>query len=439
MLRHLLVSGALALGSTVAHARVSIAQVCVPDSTESHHKPYLGIETTGYKGALERNGIWFHDVRTYSADTDSVRFSLRRALVKPAVRYESIEPATLGGRSTVYVGWRARCGEFINAQGRRLWPEMFSAVRGARALRQAEARDSVWLEVTQHDSLGDGIRYVIASRNRVIARSPRLYRKSYNQSLAPFTLLPENIVVVSSRDTSGVGAIDATTLEERLAPIWQGVGGLAHVAGGQLANPYLLTDDGTQLRVFRTDGTPIDVPRFHRVEAIEGWSRLNWRGAFTRIYALSDTISGTCRIFYGNMTPIVEETMRTSRDWDWKCQRLTALLSCDSIEHLVFTDVAGMTQSYRVTGQSITRVAHNVPGNAVYVFRHGAMITKQVDAAGVATFRTLQPDGTPIAGATFSDVRVLGCGFVHAQRDGRWYTPYADGSVSAQIRIPVFC
>jgi hypothetical protein len=373
--------------------------------------------------------------------------ALLLALSSAAASAQTCVPDTLASHAHqrerlargVWVRWNAGCGTLISHSGRRLWTEQFDHVRGAYHLVSRTTRDSTWLRVDQVDSIGKGYRYVLLSRGRVAAVSPSRYRDSYSASLTDFTLLPAGLTRIASADSGGMGLLDGTTLHERLASRWRGVGGVAFVADGKLVAPYLLADDGEQLHLFRTNGRRVAMPTFHRIETLDQWSRVNWRGKFTRVFAVSDTLRGTCRLYDTRLRQIVPEEIATTRAIDWRCQRLSARMNEDSVQFLVFADTLGLTHSYRVGARAVTRMASDISGRAVYVFPNGAMIVRRPDAAGIASYESLRPDGTPFPNATFTDIKLLGCGFVWVMREGKWFSPGDDGSVSTRLGYPFSC
>jgi hypothetical protein len=81
-------------------------------------------------------------------------------------------------------------------------------------------------------------------------------------------------------------------------------------------------------------------------------------------------------------------------------------------------------------------MAHDIAGEALHVFRNGAMIVRWSGASRAARYETLRPDGTPYHNAIFTDTKVLGCGFVWVMLDGKWYSPGEDGGVSEKLGYP---
>jgi hypothetical protein len=386
-----------------------------------------------------RDRRWWRDVRILFKGTDSARYTFRRARRGDAVRYESIEPVPTGFHSTVWVAWRAGCGTIVSHTGRALWNETFTNLHQAMRFPSLVARQRAQLQADQIDSLGEGHRFVLVSRSRILSISPGRYRGAYSATLTDYTLLPDGVQRVATAMTDGMGLLDAATLRELIPARWRGVGGLAFVVDGKLANPYLLSDDGAQLHLFHTSGAAVPLPAFHRVETINRWSSVNHRSRFTRIYALSDTVRNVCRLYDGRIRAIVAEEIATSRAKDWRCEQLSRLVNDDSVQFLVFADPRGITHSYRVGARAITPMAHDIAGEALHVFRNGAMIVRRSDASGAARYETLRPDGTPYPNAVFTDIKVLGCGFVWVMRDGKWYSPGEDGGVSEKLGYPFSC
>ncbi|MCC7055454.1 MAG: hypothetical protein IT355_19425 [Gemmatimonadaceae bacterium] len=373
-------------------------------------------------------------MRTRFADTDSMVFVMRRARGAHRTAYQSVAPLFLGRGAVRYVGWRQGCATVLSARGVPLVRATF------RRLEQESgwSADTVMLRAYQEDSVGEGYRLLLAIRGRIVALSPRLYRRSYSQTLHAMTLLPPHLMLVASREEGGMGLVSRHTLREVLAPGFRGAGGLAQVVDGQLADQFLIADDGAQLQLFRTDGRRVVLPAFHAVETMSRWSQLRWPAKFIRVYATADTIRGTCRLYDGRLQPIVPEEIVTKREWGWRCQQLNRHINDAPVQFLAFSDPQGVTHTYRVSRRAIVKVGRGVAGDAVYVFPDGAMILRRTTPDGLRYLVTAV-DGTPFPGAEFTDINLLGCGFVWVKRDGKWYTPGSDGSVSERLGYPFSC
>ena len=411
---------------------------CVPETPTSPADAYGGYDATGYKGAVVWNPTWDRAVSTVRGSDGAVRYRLRRAS-GPAAQtlYDSIEPLDDTPRGALFVAWRDGCGRIVDARGNQPWDREFSAFARSDLVGETVGRDSLSVRVRERDANGDGFRYLLFVRHRLVAVTPHLDRWQYSTTLNGNYALPPGIRHIAIRESGANGAFDARTLREVLAPTWRGVGGLlAYDASARLQYQYLMADDGDGLHLFTTDGQPIPLPRFHRLKQVHGFLRWKRSGdQFTSVFALTDTVRRTCRLVRRDLTPVVQDEIAWSGQDD--CARPYGRGS-ESAAVLAFTNSAGTIQSYHIRDTVFARSARDVSGRLVHLFDTGALIVERTEA-GSPVYRILAADGVTHLGEAFSGFEALGCGFVRVFRDGTWYTPYPDGSITTRLFFPFSC
>lgn len=105
--------------------------VCVPqpptgldEAEEAAREGYAGYQSTGDKGALERDALWWGAVRPVRREGRLTGYALRRADAawRDAV-YDSITPVALGGPRHGFIAGRGGCVRLLDTTGRPLVPE----------------------------------------------------------------------------------------------------------------------------------------------------------------------------------------------------------------------------------------------------------------------------------------------------------------------------
>ncbi|WMD20281.1 hypothetical protein RAS12_27355 [Achromobacter seleniivolatilans] len=441
---HLAAWPLLALAIAPAYgAPAALATECVTDPAALNStaaEPYSGYEPTGYKGSLERNEPWFQAVQPLTQAEGSQRFVFKRLPKADRTEYESIEPVSLGGKSTGFAAYRQGCGVLMDGNGRSLGVAPFTSVEEDYSDANAPKGTSRLVLRRSSASAADSVGYVMFKHGKKIAASRRLYATQFSaHEVKPAGSLPAYLRVVAASDNA-IGLLNLHTLQETIPPTWLGIGALADtsaVKNGKPRQTFLTALGPDGLHLFTEDGTPATLPRFDRVSMIYDWipAAPGQKEPSPAILEIVDAQARECRLYSTRMEPLLPQaqTMQTSGYCVTKNSDQSAFFAYSR---------DGMTQIYRKSVQKgapvMTRTASDISGDLVFAFKTGVSILKDTHAAS-APYRIVNAQGQELPGGPYTQFTNLGCGMVRLKQDSEWKSVSERGELSSKLTYPFSC
>ncbi|MDF3833818.1 hypothetical protein P3W85_12790 [Cupriavidus basilensis] len=404
--------------------------------------PYNGYQPTGYKGALERDALWFRSVATVRQADASTRYVLKRQSAARRQRYESIEPVMLGGNTFGFAAYRDGCGTLLNADGASLGVAPFNGIETDYPTEGMPERGARF-KLSFSDGTDSDYAYVMFVNGRMRAMSPHHYVSSYSyRDVKTSGVIPPHLRIVATASTGALGVLDMATLQEVLMPEWLGIGALSDASvltpDGHAVTTYLVAAGSAGLRLHTLGGKAIALPRFDQARLVYDWfSSPDERGLPNpAVIETIDTTARTCRIYTVSLKPLLDDAIPLP-------SRGTCLArSRPAGPYFMFSDKSGKTQVYRKefagSEGKLVRTATDVDGEFTYGFRTGVMVLKST-RTGTASYRLVDAQGETLGGMPLSGFRDLGCGFVQVQREGKWWSLREDGQLSPELGYPFSC
>jgi hypothetical protein len=424
------------LASLVVASSPVKASECVPHESEPLKEPYDGYTNTGFRGAPEKDEVWFKKVREFRYRDGRVAFSFKS---NPKERYESIETIrSEEGEPLAFVAYRSGCEALFDLRGVRLplplFEELYEYGQGTPAVSRY-GRHALRLKVIEPLTTGgSGWRYVVLKPGAVLARSPHVYKSSTMGHEPDLPDVQEPYVEVRV-EGAGSGIVREDTIDEVLAPEWRQVGEVAARTGrGDEKRIHLVALDSSKVHVFDADGRPVELDGdFDRVATL-------YEGAMDLISFTSST-RGRCRVFSPDLLPVTDQELplpESSRATSYgprddRCP----MPSNDTPDFLAVQDGDNDVKVFRRESPVHFRRTAEVRGALFHLFQTGRFLVE--DVGEPKAYVLYEASGALAVPSRFEAARGLGCGFFQVQQDGHWRGLNRDGEFMDANVYPFSC
>lgn len=400
---------------------------CRPDAdVAANEEPYTGSTPTGYKGAWERDADWHREVRSRILPDGKHEYRLRHQ----RTWYESIEPFALGGRRPGYQVRRGGCGRLLDSAGKAFALPTFSRLE---APYEVHAGRGVLYKLFDNAPNGERYRYARFVDGRLSAVSPHAYLASHAGSSLDQAFLRDGLTSIVTGPPDRHGVIDLDSLEEIVAPAWQGVTGLGLLPYDKRLR-YLLTDDGKTRTLFSADGRQRLLADIEKITLIPDWfpHRAGLENADRAIIAVTENSGQTCRLFDIHLNLVLPLTLRTERGEcpTWRGGQPAKYYIGETFDNVIHV--------YTLEAPARLQAQGNIPGRMETATGEG-MVLARINTPQGQRYRAFSPDGKRTNEQDFDEYRHLGCSMLEVRIGTKWLTLYHNGSTTEKRFFTVSC
>lgn len=420
-----LFAGAASLLLLALHMSAAWADCTPSPGAPPPETGYTGYAPTGYKGAQERDPVWFHNVRSRTRPDGTVEYRLRR---RHAAWFDSIEPLAVNQRTVGYVARKNGCSHLLDRRGKPLAVPAFDTIEEDW---NSHVRGLFRLRSSNEDS--GHYRYIRFVRGKLKAVSPHEYLMSYSSSTLEQTHLPPYLRLVTARSDNGHGLLDLRTLRETLAPEWHGVSGVG-LYESKRPNRYLLADNGEARTLFSLDGRHELMSGMDTIEIVPEWFPFDKKleAAERAVIAIRLKGENGCRLYDIHLHPLLPHLIPAENG---KC--LARHAQEDKFFFAGNSD--GQIRIYAIGPAPHVTLRGIVEGQEETGLRDTGLLVIRVETPAGRRYRVFSADGQRANEEEFDDFRHLGCGFLEVHKDGRWLTLYHNGKTTEKRYYPFSC